>query len=226
MSGGVILVDLEGYPQTSSNRTRAQATSRIAGYAGGAGDPEVEAQAGEALDDAVDAFNEWLWMFNIVEQDITLTNDTSDYLLTSNFYKPKIAIALDSNNKTRYPRLRWIEWENFRMRRGDQSTGSNYPLIYTARNVHATGMMTFDPRPLSPFQYPKVHVEYFKRIEKTVAPGEYLNVPREVDLAIFRLAVANFLEAKDKPSELAFTRAEKAKWAVALQHRGFADYQR
>lgn len=180
------------FPQTGSNRTRSQAVAEIAEHAGGDDRSIVAARAGRAWDAAVREFNTVAWRFNRMVQDITLVTLTPDYTLNSDFRSPLRALILDSSSET-IDEVSWMSYPEWTMAYPDQSSTASYPDIYTARNVHETGLVTFDPIPKAPFQYPKVRVHYHRRIALATSDGSRLDVPMEVDEAIFALALAKFM---------------------------------
>lgn len=215
-----------GFPQTGSNRTRNQLIADILSYVGGEGRTDAQARAGASLDASVRAFNSVAWKFNRLVQDITFTSSTADYALSTNFRSPLRAMLLDASDKT-IATIAWVPYEEWTILYPSQQASSTIPSVYTARNVHETGLVTFDP-PLStsPFTYPKARIHYHRRI--ALAPGaeDVLNVPIEVEEALVQHAVAHtiakvqtFAEARD-----AFALARALRLDVEAVHRDFEDF--
>lgn len=211
-------------PQTGSGRTRAQITKEIAEHLGGGSQPETQAVAGRCLDDAVRYFNTWPWKFNRVTQDITLVAADFDYSLNSNFRSPWTAMLLDSNGKTR-ERVRWIPYTEWTRKYPDQSSTGGKPDFYTALNVHETGLILIDPVPAATITYPTLRLIYHRRIVLPTGDSVKLNVPVEIENAIFSEAVARYVakrktfrEARD---ERLIARADR----IDLEHeyRDFPD---
>ena len=112
-----------------------------------------------------------------------------EFDLTSNFRSSIAANVIDANGIIRYP-LRYIPWSLWTKRVYGSTSTVNLPYYYTVRNVHETGQVIFDPRPSSTTQYPIIRIDYFRRILTQASLGSRLNVPQEVDEAIFQLALA------------------------------------
>ena len=192
----VISGSAASFPQTSLNRLRSAAIEEISSYAGGGGNRgDIQQRALACWASAINEFNDVAWVFNRMTQDITLVTTQADYTLNATFRNPIKATLLDTNNKPAggdpliyIPFRRWI------MEFPDQSGTGEVPEIYTVRNAHETGLLTFDPIPTGTFPtYPKVRLHYHRRIVLPAADGDYLNVPAEVDEAILHLAVARMI---------------------------------
>lgn len=220
------------YPNTFQNRTRLQAKEELLEYTGGVSRPEALDRAALCWDAAVREFNTDAWRFNIRTQDITLDGTTvvggvtgvQDYDLADKFRTPVRCLLLDSNSVTRR-RVVWLPYNEWVMLRPDQVTGSNVPSFYTARNVHETGKVSFDPRPLGTLTYPKARMIYATWIDIQTTDASALDVPPDVDEAIFQLAVAKIL-AKNKrfeESQVAMEAAARLRFIVQRNHRIFGE---
>lgn len=181
------------FPQTSTNRTRLEALTELASYVGGENDPKQRARVGLMWDAARREYNGVCWKFNLREDDITLTISTQEYELNDDFYKPKRVQLLDSNS-VEVQRIRfieydsWVDWLSIQQR-----SGGPVPLNYTVRNAHTDGLIAVWPKSGTTLSHPTMRVHYFIRIAKAQNDDTKLNVPEEVDEAIFQLAVYKVL---------------------------------
>ena len=342
-----------GYPQTSSNRTRANAILEILEYVGGEEDIAAQGRAGRVWDAAVREFNSVAWKFNRLVEDISLsssmldnttapsvsrdagagvgftlatgktitywaeervkigsqvarrnvcpstktvalsgdgTNDkpvitrpstvnadtthwalfgtatngifpdgaeisevaiatttiedlrtgnnpelpvgelyyVSRYLLNADFRNPKSAVVLDTDGGEVY-QVDWMDFEEFvRWNVTDLSGSASGPEYYTMRNLHETGEVIVIPRQLRPATYPTLRLTYCRRIALAPGASDVLDVPLEMDEAIFQLAVAKML-AKVKMFEAsvaAHQLANALRFAVETEYRDYADWSR
>jgi hypothetical protein len=180
------------FPQTAQNRTRAQAKEELAEFAGGGNKPDTLVRAGRSWDAAVREFNVVGWRFNRVQADITLVAGTKTYELPTEFRTPVRAQLVDSNDAENYT-LEWIPYERWQITFDSQRTGAGCPEGYTALNIHGTGLVRYEPFPAGTLSYPTVRHTYLKRIALATTDGDRLDVPVEVDEAIFQLALAFFI---------------------------------
>lgn len=185
----VVVVTVSGFPQTSANRTRANATTELAEYAGGSDRPEVQARAGRCWDAAVREFNTVAWRFNRVTQDITLVPGTKTYTLATDFRTPLRGQLLDSGGLSVYV-LGWIPYELWQQYYFAQTNGTSLPTLYTAFNVHNQGLVRFEPFPTGTLTYPTAQLSYIRRVALATGNDDRLNIPMEVDEAVFQLAAA------------------------------------
>lgn len=222
------------YPETFQNRTRDQATAELVEYVGGVGQTDALARAGKAWDAAVRDFNSVAWRFNIKVQDITLDGafvsgtgviGQPDYQLTDKFRSPIRCQMLDAQGLSRtlvnwFPYNEWLVW------RRNQLTPGPLPLRYTARNVHETGIVTFDPRPIAPLTYPTARIVYVSWIDLQPTGNGFLDVPPDVDEAVFSLAVAKLISKNKRfgdESEQAFKEAADLRLRVERNHRVYGE---
>jgi len=221
----VIVVLGGNFPQVNDNRTRSLAQSELASLTGGEDRPEARTRAGRAWDSAVRAFNDISWRFNRVTQDITLVADTKTYSLSTDFRSPMRCHLVDSSSNT-IRALGWIPYEQWVLAYPNQSTGGPEPSRYTAFNAHNQGTVTFDPFPTGTLTYPTVRIYYHRRI--ALAPGQEdkLNVPAEVDQAIFDLAEAIYTKRYLGMGKAAamFALAQQSRFGVQSQHQDWPDY--
>lgn len=184
------------FPQTSNNRTRLQAENELCDFLGGGNRGEMRAMAGRMWDAAVREYNDVCWKFNRMQQDITLVADTKEYELNSDFRSPLRAQLLDSNSVGQQD-LIWLPHHDWLRYFAGGSSGAGIPDYYTALNIHLTGLVRFEPWPMGTLGYPTAKITYFRRIVPASAESDVLNVPMEVDEAIFQLARAKMVHAKD-----------------------------
>lgn len=223
----VNVVGTSGFPLSGLNRVRSQAIKEIADHSGGSNRPDVQQTAGDAWDAAVRDFNEVLWKFNRVTQDITIAINTSDYTLNTDFRAHLRAMVLNSSNKT-VDELIWVDYKDWLDRRPDQSSTGTQPVWYTAINQHETGLVTFDPPCGATLPTnPKIRIIYFRRIAIQSNPQLYLDVPMEVDEAIFQMGVAfhirKILGPGHPDSATMMTLAKQKKAFVMEEYRDYPD---
>ena len=214
------------FPQTSKNRPISSMMEELASFTGGQLRDDTLKRAREAIFESIRGFNSWAWTFNRVTEDIALTanGSTPDYTLTQDWRSPLRAQMVDSSNNTR-DEVSWIEWGDWASRFPDQSTTGSIPLLYTARNIHETGQVTVDPVPATTLTYPTLRLFYHRRI-LCPADGAVINVPTEIEQAIFDEAIWRFMrkvktfrEAREAQSAAIFSKA-----AITQEYRDYGDY--
>lgn len=218
---------LSSFPQSGANRTRLEAISELAEHVGKQSDQLARSRAGRSLDAAVRDFNSRPWRFNRLVQDITLVLDTSSYTIATDWRNPLKALHLDANDKE-VDFLDWIPFTEKIHFWPSELTSSSIPSSYTARNVHEIGTITYYPPIIAAgtLQYPKVRHYYHRRVLLVSGDGDRLNVPLEVDEAIFQLALAKFIQ-KERGSERAggeYALAARIRRDVEREHGDWADY--
>lgn len=184
------------FPQKASNRTLEVLAREIADHDAGGNSQVRRDRAKESLRDSVREFNDVMWKFCRVVTDITLAATAdgalAEFDLPSNFRTPLRAVFLDENdNETRA--LPYVPVEEKVHGWPSEQSVSNVPWVYMAFNVHIEGKVRYYPRLIGTFTWPKVRHYYFRRIVHPTGPDDVLNVPEEVENAIFILAVAKFL---------------------------------
>jgi hypothetical protein len=144
-------------------------------------------------------------------------------LLEAEFRNPKFANLLDDKGHESYP-VDYLPWEEFQRCYGEDRilTASTID-AYTVRNAHQTGIVTWYPRILRPATYPKLRIVFHRRIALASADTDRLNVPVEVDQAIFDLAVAHHI-AKSKGFIEASASKKRAAELRLLVERDWRDW--
>ena len=148
------------------------------------------------------------------------------YLLETDFRNPKSAHLVDELGHE-IGMLEYVPHDAFlRYCAEDASWSTTYPDIYTVRNAHETGELMVMPRQTRPTGYPTLRLVYHRRIALATGDPDKLNVPMEVDEAIFTLATAKFLakvrtHAEDQTvgTRTAFQLARDARMQVESEHR-------
>lgn len=219
-------VTTDNFPQTGSNWTRDELISEIASYTGGENVPDAQTRAGRSLDRAVRQYDDECWKFLVKTLDITLVANTREYEVSdSNWKAPKRAVALDSDDKERSPRLHWVPYAAWRRKFTTQNYVSSFPHSYTMANSHLTGQIIMEPTPSSTLTFPKVRVDYFEHIQTTSAG--VLNVPKFVEEAILALAIAiNKHKVTGSASQAVteYTLAQDLRHRVELEHLDNPDW--
>ena len=212
MPNVVVVGSGSAFPQSATTPTRSETLEELCSYVGGEESTLQQARAGRSYNGAVRAFNDVLWKFNRLVNDITLAAGAT-FPLTAAFAAPVRACLVDSNDKEVSP-VTWVEWGAFvDAKQPDTGTGPA-PSAYSCRNVHETGIVNVWPTLGSTLTYPTLRIYYFRRILAVSGPDDRLNVPEEVYQAIFRHALADFLgKAKDGAGRAA------AEWQIAAQMR-------
>jgi hypothetical protein len=220
----VLVVSPANFPQTGDNRARSDALAELASYVGGESRPEVIVRAGRALDAAVRGFNDVAWRFNRVTEDITLVADTKTYSLSTNWRNPIRAQVVDSNSLEQIT-LGWVPYELWIENFWNQESGGPQPQYYTALNIHNAGTVRYEPFPTGTLTHPTVRHTYHKRIAIASGSGDKLNVPVEVDEAIFMLAKAKLIEQSLPPrtSQAAYILARERRFAVEREWRDWPE---
>lgn len=227
--GDVVVVQRSDYPQTSSNRTRATASFELTQYVGGGDRPEALVRAGLAWDAAVREFNTVAWRFNRTETDITLVDGSASeaaklYTLPVGFRSPQRCVLVDGSGTMRWD-LDWLPYEVWRRDFALVSSTSALPMWYTAINVHGTGQIRFEPSIVGTPTYPTARLTYHSRISIAAGTNATLNVPMEVDQAIFARAAAilsmRSRGAQGGDSQLLTQEAALLRAFVEREHRDF-----
>ena len=221
----VVIIPASSFSQTSSNRTRQTATIELSEYTGGSDRPEVLARAGRAWDAAVREFNTVGWRFCRSTNNITLSSASKEYTLATDFRSQVRCQLLDANSNSVNCPLEWIPYEEWLVKFGDQTVGGVVPYRYTALNIHNLGTVRFDPYIVGTPTYPTAQITYLHRI--ALAPGftDSLNVPMEVDEAIFMLAASKLVGRAKGQDEARGLRAEAdmLRSACEREHRDWPD---
>lgn len=183
---------------TVANRTRLQAVNELCYYTGGADDATARVRAGTAWDRAVRDFNGVAWRFNLQSTDYALPTDfsaTGEATLPTGFRDSKRLMRVDSAGET----VDWVtyrKWSEWTLTDPAHGTSGGGPNFYTSRNPHLDGTFIVDPIPdqTATYTYPTLRLHWHQRIELAPGDDETLNVPMEVDEAIFALALAKWIK--------------------------------
>jgi len=227
MSSVQITVTPSGFPGAAqtANRSRLKAAQEMAEFSGGKASNEQLNRAKLSWDSAVSQYNRYVWNFNRVEQDITFVSNTPTYTLNTDFAAPFRGLLLDTNNRT-VVRIGWIPYGEWLTFDPNQISGAATPNLYTIRNEQNEGLVTFVPFPFgTSFPFPKARIHYFRWIAKAATDPDTLNVPRDVDEAIFQLALSLFLQKVDgRQAQLIRQQADGLLLDVEQRWRGFQDH--
>ena len=193
---GVIAVGLSTYPDSGFSRTRSDAIREIAEHEGGASSNAQLDRAARTYDATVKYFNRFLWKFNVLTEDITLSgvDSNSEVSLSNRIKAPQRMVLIDSDGVQRNEPVRYMRLKDYLYR--DPSEVGTYaiPRAYTFQNLHETGKVRFIPRlDTANLTYPKARLWYYRYIEVSSQLGGRLNVPEDVEQAIVEWATAKFI---------------------------------
>lgn len=182
------------YPLKGANFTRLEAAQALADHTGGLTNEAQLAKARRAWDRAVDDYNDVSWKFNIITQDFTLVNDDRDYALdtTNTFRTAKSCHLVDASSEI-ITTLRFSQFSQYLFERRDKSGEGGEPKTYYFQNAHKDGLIYFYPKPVTTITHPTARLFYHHWIEKVTSDTARLDVPRDVDLAIWEKALHNFM---------------------------------
>lgn len=195
-----VTVPATSVPQNDQGRQRRDMVDEMVSYVGGTNIAAAKTRAGKSLDRAVRQFNNILWRFNVVEQDVTLVVSTDEYDLTVPFRAPLRAYVLDSNSDRR-GLISYYAYPEWLVLSSDDATGTgSTPLAYTVRNVHRESKVIYNPLGTS-LRYPTVHHVYYTDVRLASGNTDKLNVPADVEEAIFATALGDFMKKERGPSD-------------------------
>ncbi len=224
--GGTGLVGGTPYPQKGNNKTRRRVLSDLAGYIGGENNADILEFCASIWDDVIRRANTTLWKFNRRKTDITFLANTSEYSLPAKFFKAQAVSVVDSDDQEVFE-VGYVPFELWTELFPDQQTHSaSFPDYYTLENPHETGLIKFEPRLGATFTYPKARLWWFQRIERAQGENDVLNVPEEVDQALFMVAVGEVVSKRLGFNEASGYMAQGGAMmkAVIAMHAGFEDY--
>lgn len=216
---------------STANRTRAQAVQEMCYYVGGDDQADAKVRAGTAWDRAVRDFNGVAWRFNRQTQDYTLPSsfDTAGEAdLPDDFRSASRLLILDSDGFSA-DFITFIPWREWTIRYPSQMSSGGGPNSYTFRNEHSEHKILLDPIPDQTATYinPTLRLNYHTRIELAAADDATLDVPVEVDEAIFTLGLAKFIkmmkgsrESAEYERDASYQRAE-----VEREWRDYEDFE-
>lgn len=199
---------------TPLNSNFAGLKKRVAAYVQGSQLTSVLADAGLALNGAIDKLNTRNWHWLNRQSDLTLVADTSTYTVPANFKRPRAAELLDSsNNKKGYlsfqiaKEFQDTQWE-------DATSGS--PRFYTVRNAVDDRLLTLNVPPSTSFvaSYPTIRLTYFARLGHFSDNGDTLgDLEAPPEIANFLVWYARWDLATQRGAAGQIDRAEKA-WRI------------
>jgi len=213
------------FPQTSKNRTLDELEAELADFTGGKLRDDIKDRARRSIFEAIRAFNQTYWTFNIVTEDHTLVAATAAYTSNAKFARQYRAHMVDSSGDTR-EEVEWIPWELWSSRFPAQNTTGSVPLFYTARNLHETGQIIVDPVPASTLTYPTLRMYYFRWIDCPNGGGDVIECPAVVEQAIMDEAIYRFIRKVRgfREAREAKTDALLSRLAVEREYRAYEDY--
>lgn len=218
-------------PATSSNRTRAQAVTELCYYTGGSDNAIAKVRAGTAWDRAVRDYNGVAWRFNRQYQDYTLPtsfDSSGESALPDDFRSASRLMLLNSDGET-VDFITFRPWREWTLTDPSHGVVGGGPNSYTFRNEHSSHKIVLDPIPdqTATYTYPTLRLHYHTRIELAPADDNLLDVPVEVDEAIFALALAKFIkmqkgakESLEYERDASFQRSE-----VEREWRDYRDFE-
>lgn len=212
------------FPQISTNRTIAEIVTDLLGFVGGESDDDQQRRAFSALETAVREFNVNFWSFNRVSQDITLGAGRT-FSLNADFAAPERVRLLDANNEEVFPVI-WADFTDFKDAIWDETGPGSCPLYYTTKNSHEGGEIMVWPKLVTPLQWPKMRVYYFRRIVLPAGMESVLNVPQEVEEALASRALS-ILVSKNRGFEAgrdAMLIARDLRRDVEARYRAWPDH--
>lgn len=134
-------------------------------------------RCGQFINRAIKELNTRPWKALLTANtNITTSAGTATYSLDSLYYKDSKVQRLDTSNNPAYT-LEYQDWEQFQMKVQQQSVTSA-PLIYTLRNTHQDGLITFYPVPDQTYT---ITVQYYPRITLLAENDDTLSVPIEFE---------------------------------------------
>lgn len=147
------------------------------------------------------------------------------YDLNTNVRNPVKAFMVDPQGRERISVV-FIPYRQYAIMLTRVATASR-PLFYTLRNRYRTGQVIFHPRPATQNLWPIVRLIYDSPINLAGSdPGSQLDVPMEVDEAIFQRATAIFLHRLKGPEAVVGLDAAKKDFDLRQQVEAeYRDYE-
>lgn len=144
--------------------------------------------------------------------------------LSTDFKSPKAAFLVDSDGHSSWPLeyIPYYEW--LQLYNEDRNLVSTSLDVFTVRNPHETGKVLWYPRIQRPASWVALRLIYHRRILLASTNESRLNVPVEVEQAIFDLAVAKHISkvrgfTTEKGVTSAFILAKQSRQTVEAEHR-------
>ena len=212
------------FPQTGDGRSRNQLVSELASYFGGESNSDDLTRAGLSLDEAVRSFNEVYWRFNRKSENITLVASTSSYTLANtNWRGPHRAVVVDSGSKD-VTTIFYVPYQQVLDYNPSTASTVGMPAWYTFKNLHETGQVTYYPPLGATLTYPTIRHEYFRRIAVESGTSDVLEVPVEVEQALFDWALWRMCLKVDRATAPSFQGpAARSRAAVEREWRDWPD---
>lgn len=150
---------------------------------------------------------------------------TSGYALIQDFRNPVRGVLLDANGLEKW-QVPFQPWERCPSIFFLNDSSSQPPVYYTIRNTHVTGQLLFWPRVQLPTNYPVFRLTYSRFIALALGDSDRLNVPVQVDEAIFKIATANILSRVRtfEDARFAFVLAQDYRSWVEQELRDYPDF--
>ena len=147
------------------------------------------------------------------------------YPLQTDFRNPIRGSLLDVNGFEKY-QISYQPWEQFPSIFEINDSPTTSPIVYTVKNPHLLGKVQFWPRVRIPNNYPVFRLIYSKFIAPALGDSDRLNVPVQVDEAIFKIAVANILSRvrSFEEAKIAFALAAGYRMEIEQYLRDFEDF--
>lgn len=147
---------------------------QVAAYVQGSQLTSVLADAGYAINAAIDKLNTRGWHWLNRTEDITLEADTRTYTVAADFKKPFALLQIDSDSKEQ-GRIYYQMPKQFLDTEWSESS-SGQPEFYTVRNVADDRLLTLSYAPDSVFvaKYPTLRLHYYGRLQHLSDDGDTL----------------------------------------------------
>lgn len=217
--------------QTPLNASFGGLKGQVASFVQGQNLPAVLADAGAAINSAINKLNTRNWNWLLRQESLTLAADTRTYTIAADFRRPRKLEQWDTNSKTVGHYSYLITKDFFDCDFDNTSSGT--PQYYTIVNASSDRLLTFNVPPSTAFaaSWPIARSTYFARIQRFAADGDTigdLKAPPEVSefldwygkwkLATTRGSAMQIREAKEAWHEYWFAlirddRDEQTDWA-------------
>ena len=152
-----------------------------------ADDESTLAIAQDSINSAIRSYNRFNWPWEVLTHSITLSSDVDAYALPSPFKAPLSAYLLNSGRRDR--RLGYYPYDTFSTEYSTRADGE--PRVYTLKNVHETGQITFWPMPKSSYS---ASIDYYRRTPILTSDESPIDVPPEAEEAIMQWAFYEFVK--------------------------------
>lgn len=147
------------------------------------------------------------------------------YSVGTDFRNPIRGVLLDENGLEKLE-IPYQPWESLPSVFTINDSTATIPIVYTIKNVHTLGKVQIWPRVRVPTNYPVFRLTYSRFIALAPGDNDRLNVPVQVDEAIFKLATANILSRvrSFEDSRVAFALATDYRSWVEQDLRDYPDF--